>query len=417
MGFDEAGDFLEEQVSSLLAWLRSTDPHQRCRAIFASNPPRGAEGQWLLRWFAPWLDPAFPNPAQPGELRWYVRAKGETRWVDGPGRYEVEGETYTARSRTFIPARLADNPYLDRTDYRAGLENLPEPLRSQLLKGDFLAGREDDAWQVIPSAWVEAAQARWTAGLPGPMNALGVDVAQGGADFTVLAPRHGRWFGPLKTVPGRQTPDGVSVASLVFGEVRNGAVVVVDAGGGWGSEAAGHLGRHLPDGRLVSFMGVAASTASSVNGIAFVNLRAEAWYRFREALDPQTGAGIALPPDPGLAAELAMPCWKLVSRAGKGAIQIEAKDEIRKRLGRSPDKADAVVMAWGYGGGRPEDILDWSGPLQTRAKVGYARAKSWARERPDTVEPSDPDDLDFMGRQALQKSYARHGRNRTGGRL
>ena len=180
MAFDEAGEFLEEQVSSLLAWLRSTDPKQRCRAIFASNPPRGAEGQWLIRWFEPWLDPGFPNPAAPGELRWFIRVRGETRWVEGPGRYEVDGETYTARSRTFIPARLADNPFLDRTGYRAGLENLPEPLRSQLLKGDFLAGREDDAWQIIPSDWITAAQARWTPAIPGPMQALGVDVAQGG---------------------------------------------------------------------------------------------------------------------------------------------------------------------------------------------------------------------------------------------
>lgn len=382
MGFDEAGEFLEEQVASLLAWLRSTDPTQRCRVIFASNPPRGAEGEWLLRWFEPWLDPAFPHPAAPGELRWYIRAKGITQWVAGPGRIEIDGESYTPRSRTFIPARLSDNPFLDTTGYRASLENLPEPLRSQLLKGDFLAGREDDAWQVIPAAWVEAAQQRWTPGIPGSMDALGVDVAQGGSDATVLAPRHGRWFGPLKSVPGRQTPTGVEVASLVFGEVRDGAVVVVDAGGGWGSEAAGHLGRHLPDSRLVAFMGVAASAEQSANDIAFVNLRAQAYWRFREALDPQTGASVALPPDPALAADLAMPRWKMVSRGGRGAIQIEAKDDIRKRLGRSPDRADAVVMAWSYGAHLPSAI-EASGPLPAK----YGRAAQPERISGDGEEP------------------------------
>jgi hypothetical protein len=52
-------------------------------------------------------------------------------------------------SRTFIPARLADNPYLGE-DYRRTLNLLPEPLRSQLLYGDWKAGQIDDAYQLIP---------------------------------------------------------------------------------------------------------------------------------------------------------------------------------------------------------------------------------------------------------------------------
>jgi hypothetical protein len=41
------------------------------------------------------------------------------------------------------------------------LQSLPEPLRSQMLYGDFRAGVQDDPWQVVPTAWVEAAMARW----------------------------------------------------------------------------------------------------------------------------------------------------------------------------------------------------------------------------------------------------------------
>jgi len=162
MGFDEAGEFTREQVFSLIAWNRSTDPKQRCRVILASNPPRGGEGDWLIEEFAPWLDDLFPNPAKPGELRWAIVVKGVTEWVDGPGVHTIDGEEYTARSRTFIPARLDDNPYLRDTGYRATLQSLPEPLRSQLLHGDFTAGRVDHEWQVIPSEWVRAAQKRWT---------------------------------------------------------------------------------------------------------------------------------------------------------------------------------------------------------------------------------------------------------------
>lgn len=377
MYFDEAGEFLEQQVSSLLAWLRSINPNQRCRAIFGSNPPRGTEGQWLLEWFAPWLDPIYPHPARPGELRWYVRLGDKTRWVAGPGQYEIEGETYTARSRTFIPARLDDNPFLDRTDYRARLQNLPEPLRSQLLKGDFLAGREDDAWQVIPSDWIQRARLRWTPQRPEnvPMTSIGVDVAQGGGARTTLAARYRNWFAPVRAVEGADTADGMSVASLVFREMRDGCTVVVDMGGGWGGDAYGHLSRQLPEDSMVGFMGVNPSAEMTVNGLeGFANKRAETWWRFREALDPDMGADIALPPDPELAAELAMPRRVPERRE----IQIEMKKDIIKRLGRSPDKADAVVMAWAYGDERARQRFAPEA-LPTRANVGYASTKRYAR--------------------------------------
>jgi hypothetical protein len=268
---------------------------------------------------------------------------------------------------------LQDNPFLSRDNvYLAQLQNRPEPLRSQLLHGDFLAGREDDAWQVIPSDWIQEARMRWTPQRPDmPMTTLGIDVAAGGADRTALAARYGSWFAPVKAVPGDQTPDGMSVATHAFGMMRDGCTVVVDLGGGWGGDAYGHLSRHLPDDALVPFMGINPSHRMSANGIErFANLRAEAWWRFREALDPATGADIALPPDPELAAELAMPRRVPERRE----IQIESKEQIIKRLGRSPDKADAVVQAWCYGTERAQERVQPQ-RLQTRQNVGYDSAK------------------------------------------
>ena len=90
-----------------------------------------------------------------------MRADGTIAWVDGPGKHMIDGSRSCALSCTFIPARLADNRYLRDTDYEAQLMNLPEPLRSKLLDGDFIAGREDAANQVIRSAWIGAAQRRW----------------------------------------------------------------------------------------------------------------------------------------------------------------------------------------------------------------------------------------------------------------
>src|SRR5262249_58022080 len=86
-----------------------------------------------------------PRPAKPGEIRWYAMVDGrEVEREDGQ-EFIHKGETIRPKSRTFIPARLLDNPYLMATGYGATLQALPEPLRSQLLYGDFSIGRPDDA--------------------------------------------------------------------------------------------------------------------------------------------------------------------------------------------------------------------------------------------------------------------------------
>jgi hypothetical protein len=73
----------------------------------------------------------------------------------------------------------------------------------------------------------------------------------------------------------------------------------------------------------------------------FVNRRAEWWWKLREALDPATGEDLALPPDQGLLADLCAPRWKLSARG----VQVESKEDIIKRLGRSPDRGDSAAYA------------------------------------------------------------------------
>jgi hypothetical protein len=263
---------------------------------------------------------------------------------------EIGGETYTALSRTFIPARLDDNPYLRETGYRASLQSLPEPLRSQLLNGDFSAGREDHDWQVVPSAWVAAANRRWEddAGEKEGrrrrrMIALSADIAMGGRDDTVLAALHeDAWFAPLVARAGVDTKNGRAIAALMAAQRQNAADLSLDLTGGWGAAAR----EALQDDLGLACAGLVASARSparTADGrFGFLNQRAAWWWRFREALDPQTGDGVMLPPDPRLAAQLTAPRWRL-----KGTdVQIEEKEEIRKRLGTSTDRADAVIQAW-----------------------------------------------------------------------
>lgn len=340
VGFDEITHFQESQYRFLSGWLRTTTEGQRCRIVCTGNPPTDSDGEWVTRHWAPWLDKDHPNPAQPGELRWYAVISGKDTEVSGPEPIEHDGETIIPKSRTFVPSYVQDNPFLMGTGYVSQLQSLPEPLRSKMLKGDFAAGTGDDPWQVIPTEWVREAQSRWRPeGKKMPMDSIGVDPARGGVDETIIAKRHGWWFAELEAYPGTSTPNGPAVASLVFVGRRDAAPVHVDVIG-IGASVYDHL-----DENRIQVIPVnnaeGARERDQTNQLSFVNVRARDWWRMREALDPRNNMDIELPPDTQLRADLCAPRWKLTSRG----IQIESKDEIKKRIGRSPDRGDAVVLA------------------------------------------------------------------------
>lgn len=338
--FDEAANFLESQVRFLLGWLRTTDPTQRCQALFTFNPPTSSEGQWVIPFFAPWLDKKHPKPAKPGELRWFASIDGKDVEVESGEPFEHAGETVKPQSRTFIPSRVTDNPYLMGTGYMNTLQALPEPLRSQMLNGDFYAGIGDDPFQVIPTKWVELAQARWVRPPKlDPMDSVGVDVARGGKDSTVIARRHAMWFDEPLTYPGKETPDGPTTAGLVIAATRDKAPAHVDVIG-VGSAPYDFLkdaGMHA-----LGINVAESSHATDKSGaLTFKNIRSELWWKFREALDPANNTGISLPPDPGLKTDLTAPKWRLQG----SKIVVESREDIVSRIGRSPDKGSAYILA------------------------------------------------------------------------
>lgn len=345
-GFDEITHFLESQFRTLIGWMRTDNPGVRQRVICAGNPPTSAEGEWVIRYWAPWLDPQHPNPAKPGELRWFVTdEQGKDLEVPGPEPVKIGKELMKPKSRTFISADVDDNLFLQITGYKATLQALPEPLRSQMLHGDFMAGRTDPVWQLIPTEWVKAAQARWQPrAAKGEMTAMGFDPARGGIDKSCVARRHDNWFDEMVSAPGAVTKDGPTAAGFVAPLVRDGAVIAVDSIG-IGSSALDFikaLGLHVHP--------VVASEASTLMDKAgqlhFKNKRAEMYWRLREALDPTNPDPIALPPDLELLGDLTAVRYKVVTMGAKAAIQIRTKDEIREVLGRSPDKGDSVAMTF-----------------------------------------------------------------------
>jgi hypothetical protein len=234
--FDEVSDFSESQYTFIIGWNRTTLEGQRCRVVATGNPPTKPEGLWVLKRWAPWLDPKHPHPAKPGELHWYTTDDlGNEIEVEGRGPHRIEGKAVYARSRTFIPAKVTDNPDLVASGYQAMLDALPAQLRAAYRDGNFQAELRDDEFQLIPTAWIRAAMERWQADgwKKCAMTAMAVDPA-GGADAAEIAWRHGGWYAPLITVRGSETADGSAMAARLVRHRRDRCPVIVDAGGGYG---------------------------------------------------------------------------------------------------------------------------------------------------------------------------------------
>ncbi len=358
--FDELAHFSEMQFRTLCGWLRSANPKQKCRVIATGNPPTDSEGEWVIRFFAPWLDTTYANPAKPGELRWFTTIDGKDTEVENGEPFEHKGEIIVPKSRTFFPAHVEDNPHYMRSGYKATLQALPEPLRSKLLYGDFSADRADNPYQLIPTEWIEKAILRFeTRNMNAKLSCIGVDVARGGNDKTVITLRYENWFEIQKVYKGSTTKTGDSIAQLVLSaRGTSNCNVNIDVIG-VGSSVFDSLRRYI--GNAAQAMNSAqASDAHDKSGqLSFVNRRAEWWWSLREALDPENGDNIALPPDRELLADIAAARWRLTVRG----ILVEAKDSIIKRIGRSPDKGDSLIYAHAIqhitGGG----FLDYYGTM------------------------------------------------------
>lgn len=340
-GFDEITQFTESQYRYIIGWLRDAQG-RRCRVVATGNPPTSAQGQWVVRYWAPWLDPSHPNPAKPGELRFFTTIDGEDVEVDkdyvGP-----KGER--PRSRTFIRSMLEDNPDLMATGYASQLEGLAGGLRERLRYGSFDLETEDDPWQVIPTAWIKLAQARWTDRPPEgvPMTAIATDVAQGGLDKTQIQWRHDWWYSRFDSFKGSDTPDGPTVAGLIVARMRDRCRAVVDAGGGYGGDTLTQLAHADID--CFGFKGGSGSASRTREGLyGFKNFRSQVVWQFREALDPDHDSRIALPPDPELLADLAAHRFEVRPSGNGEVILVGPKEDIKEMLGRSPDKGDTTIM-------------------------------------------------------------------------
>jgi hypothetical protein len=347
IGFDEVAEFPEKTYLFLSGWLRSSMHGQRLRIIGAGNPPLDAEGAWVFERYKAWLDPDYPNPAKDGEVRWYARDKdGFEHEVDDDNHVLIKDEWLLPRSRTFIRGTLKENVYIDPS-YEGTLQQHAPGVRAALLHGDFTAWMRDDLWQVIPTKWVLAAQQRWHKdGCPdAKMATIGVDPARGGEDETVISPRTQNYFHQQVCVPGKDTPDGPSVAALVLQQIAEDQdpLVLVDAIGIGGAVIDALVDKC----RFGGLQSAGKSSAKEKTGhYGFVTLRSAWHWKLREALDPDNGENLALPPCRQLRADLTAARYTVQSNG----IKVESKEDIYKRLQRSTDRGDALVYAFAESG-------------------------------------------------------------------
>ncbi|MEP6820245.1 MAG: hypothetical protein ABJA18_11975 [bacterium] len=203
-----------------------------------------------------------------------------------------------------------------------------------------------DADGVIPLSWVEQANERWEewkeTGEWLPFTCVSADIARStDGDKTVLALRHSHVITELRRFAVADTMiSSGHVAAILNARGSYGIIDLIGVG-------AGVYDRLRELKLTVRPFNASASPPDKAKDrsgeLEFLNMRAYAWWKFRELLDPAFGANVCLPPDDRLLGDLVAPHWKMTSG---GKVQIESKDDIRKRLGRSTDDGDAVVMAF-----------------------------------------------------------------------
>ena len=206
------------------------------------------------------------------------------------------------------------------------------PLWEAYILGEFPTMADDN---VIALSLVE--RAINNIGLGGH-RVVALDLARKGSDSCSLCVLDGHIFRPLDVWGGQELTTSfakLKQAYLAAGGEAHVTPVVDDTGFGLGGGSY-ELLKDLIDISVVPFI----AGAKARDEERYANVRTESWFLLRAALDEGI---LQLPDDERLKEELIAPKFKFVA---KGKYQLESKDETKKRLGRSPDRADSVVMAW-----------------------------------------------------------------------
>lgn len=226
----------------------------------------------------------------------------------------------------------------------------PEDLFRKKVLGKFPKISDD---VLIPMQWLELAHERWKQvngkePLSSEPRMLGVDVAGMGRDSTCYCERKGSWVAPFVCHNSGGQADHMKVAGQIVNlrQYHPEMFVSIDTIG----EGAGVYSRclELDDSTHIisckysewakEFRG--KEPTDMTGQYRFLNMRAWLFWAVRDWLNPKNETGAMLPPDPVFDEEATEIRWSFRS---DGRIIIEPKDDIKARIGRSPDKFDALA--------------------------------------------------------------------------
>lgn len=319
---DEASGVAEDIYEAIEGVLTSV----HCRLVLIGNPT-DIGGQFYR---------AFREPG------W---STGHTSAFDTPNfttfditREDIASGAWDAKVTGPLPTPWLITPAWVADKYRRWGPN--HPAWFARVEGEF---PEQGEYNVIPLGWIEQAQDRWLDAKGEGQIILGVDVARGGMDLSAIAIRQGTKILSVETfsnLDGPQLAGEIAVRYRKLGASRVNVDII-----GLGASVEDALKDPVYKDIIVDPINVA--TASEVldekGNRVYQNLRAELWWALREALDPNGKDLLSMPPgDDGLLGDLAAPKYDF----RKGWIQIEAKEDTKKRLGRSPDEGDAVMLTF-----------------------------------------------------------------------
>ena len=233
----------------------------------------------------------------------------------------------------------------DKTQYDFKFEGKyyrPNDLFRVKVRGQYPRESSD---QLVPIGWIEAAFSRWheLKDFNGDYT-LGVDVAGLGRDETVFVHRFGDSIRNIEAFSGQ---DHMETAGKIRNILLGGGVAKIDTIG----EGAGVYSRLAELGcNAISakFSERAAddfgNKLNDISGeLTFANMRSYCYWCIRDALNPQNETNLVLPQDELLSQELTETKFKYRS---DGSIIIEPKEDIKKRLKRSPDRADGLALTF-----------------------------------------------------------------------
>ena len=161
---------------------------------------------------------------------------------------------------------------------------------------------------------------------------LSVDVARFGSDRSVILRRRGDLVEDIQTFHEMDTMQLVGWVNAAIRESNPEVVCVDEIGVGAGVvDRLREVGHHI--------RGINVARGAHQDDL-FANLRAEGYWHLRDLF---SAGQINIPQDNQLMGELAAMRYSYDSR---GRIQIESKDSMRQRGLPSPDKADALMLAF-----------------------------------------------------------------------